>query len=49
MRGEFEEKVIKKLSNIEKIVEGLDRLNRNIERLINILTEKRRAKQQGHS
>jgi len=44
MENEFEKKVIEKLSEIEKVVKGLDTLNRNIENLIKILIEKKEKK-----
>ncbi len=45
MGNEFEKKVLEKLSNIEKIVAGLDTLNRNIEKLIKILVKKEGEKE----
>ena len=45
MKEQFERKVIQKLSHIENIVQGLDTLNRNIEKLIKILIEKEEKKE----
>ena len=45
MGNEFEKKALEKLSNIEKIVEGLDTLNRNIEKLIKILVKREGEKE----
>lgn len=41
---EFEKKVLEKLSDIQAIVEGLDTLNKNIEKLIKILVDKETKK-----
>ena len=40
MGAEFERKVIGKLDDIKRVVNELDKLNRNIERLIKILLKK---------